>query len=131
MILIILAAILSAWNHCELLINRGDWQAEWFRKFMFWQTDQNNILTKVGDSFHVIYNAFVVVLIYGMFIARAEFLFLLTPFNNILLDGALSIYVFWYIRNWFLHVIFRVANHEYYYFLPMPLPTIYKLLKKG
>jgi len=124
MIAVFVLAFLSAYREIEILINRGSRKIEHF-KIKFWQTDHNSIW-KNFDSFHVMGGLFTVVMFYAFYLSYSEPYFLiLFNITNSVLDVAIFIIAYWvlfyYIRNLFMHIIFRKkAYRQWNYLLPVP-----------
>src|SRR5690554_5146027 len=124
MILVPILALLSAYREIEILINRGSWKIEHF-KIKFWQTDHSSIW-KNFDSFHVMGGLFTVFMFLGFYLAYAEpyFLVVINIFNDIpgLIETVIVYWLlFYYIRNLFMHIIFRKeAYRQWNYLLPIP-----------
>jgi len=113
-ILIIVLGLLSAWEEIQQLIQRGDWKI-----FMFWIPiwiiDQISEW-KDFDSHHVAFGAFVVVM------------FIFDYFSNpIYWHSILYLFLFWYIRNIGMHILFRYSGYrEWKYLLPLIGKYIFK-----
>ncbi len=109
--IILLIAIL-AWREVQILIDRGSWKAEDYRK-LFWYTDWKS-KWKNWDSFHVSNGlATILILLIGASKSYASFMeFIIPLLADVQPVGiALDIIIYWLIwmqiRNLFIHVVYK------------------------
>ena len=122
-ILFVLLGLLSAWEEINQLVQRGSWQRDMFYSFLFWETAWNS-KWKLFDSHHVAFGAFVLCLMSVLVLTDLhkyfEFLFALGITFQYLLQIVTLWFVFFYIRNLGLHIIFRKnVFRQWKYLLPI------------
>ena len=122
-ILLILLGLLSSWEELQQLVQRGSWKKDMFYSFLFWETKWNS-KWKVFDSHHVAFGAFILCLMSVLvFTDLHKYVDLLPTFLQRVDEYVLVLilwWVFFYVRNLGLHIIFRRKGlRQWKYLLPI------------
>ena len=112
--MIYLLIIIASWRELNILIKRGSWKAERFKKFLFWETPHSNKWISNFDSYHASGGLFWL-LVFTVLVASKTYpswlgLPILTLVDAQPIGFALNITIYWlafmYLRNICLHILF-------------------------
>ena len=118
-IMFALLVVLASWEEVQQLIQRKSWNKEDFW-IPIWETDWRGKF-KLFDSHHLAYGLFMLNLIYLLY-TKPDIQIIALNFLGDFKDITL-IFIYWwiffYLRNLCIHIIFRKKNRQWKYLSPI------------